>query len=190
MKKLLQYWSYRALLLGGGLLALRPAQAQTTAAYDWSWATQLGPSAGNSRTVFVRGLAADAVGRVTIGGEFAPDLYFANEATVLQTNRAPDIFGSNYTNGFIAQYQPSGQLAWALNLESAGAQVVDVATDAAGNIYALGYRGSSLSFGAGVALSTNTGNRAFLVKLSAAGVPQWATDLVDAPQGVVESYFT
>lgn len=175
------------MLLGGGLLAGRPAQA--TAAYDWSWATQLGPSAGNNRTAFVRGLAADAAGRVTIGGEFAPDLYFANETTVLQTNRGPDIFGSNNTNGFIAQYQPSGQLAWVLNLESAGAQVVDVATDAAGNIYALGYRGSSLSFGAGVALPTNVGNRAFLVKLSAAGVPQWATDLVAAPQGLVESYF-
>jgi hypothetical protein len=189
MKKLLNFWSCRVLLLSG-LLASRLVQAQTAPSYDWSWATQLGPSAGSNRTAYVRGLAADAAGNVTIGGEFDPNLYFANASTVLQTNRQPDIFGYTNTNGFLAQYQPSGQLAWVLNVESAGSKIVDVATDAAGNIYALGYRGGNLSFGAGVALPTNVGSRAFLVKLNAAGVAQWAVDLVYAPQGLVENYFT
>lgn|GEM_PF-6952566 len=65
-----------------------------------------------------------------------------------------------------------------------------MATDAAGNIYALGYRVGKLDFGAGVALLTQQGSRAFLVKLSATGVPQWAVDLVYAPEGLTESYFT
>ncbi|GAB3635778.1 hypothetical protein GCM10027422_13680 [Hymenobacter arcticus] len=195
MKNQFCFLRRRALaVLGGGLglLAAHPAaQAQARPPYDWSWATQLGPSAGTNRTAFVRGLAADAAGNVTIGGEFNPDLYFANEPTVLQTNRAPDPrTGDTSPNGFVAQYRPGGQLAWTLNLESPGAQLVDLATDAAGNIYALGYRAGSLSFGAGVALLTQPGSRAFLVKLSAAGVPQWAVDLVAAPQGLTESYFT
>ncbi|RZK30738.1 MAG: hypothetical protein EOO63_05970, partial [Hymenobacter sp.] len=103
MKKLFCFISSWALLAVGTNPA---AQAQTTPAYDWSWATQLGPSAGSNRTAFVHGLAADAAGNVTIGGEFDPNLYFANEATILQTNRQPDVFGYTGVNGFLAQYQP------------------------------------------------------------------------------------
>ncbi|RZK24361.1 MAG: T9SS type A sorting domain-containing protein [Hymenobacter sp.] len=193
MKNLFYVLSTRARLVAGLALGLlgtgAAAQAQTSPAYDWSWATQLGPSAGSNRTAFVHGLAADAAGNVTIGGEFDPDLYFANSSTGLQTNRQPDTFGYTGTNGFLAQYQPNGQLAWTLNLPSNGAQVADVATDATGNIYALGYRSRSLNFGSGVVLATPTLARAFLVKLSAAGVPQWAIDVANAPNGVKESYF-
>lgn len=193
MKKLICLVSSRALLVVGaslGLLGTGPAaQAQTIPAYDWSWATQLGPSAGSNRTAFVHGLAADAAGNVTIGGEFDPNLYFANETTILQTNRQPDVFGYTGVNGFLAQYQPSGQLAWTLNLQSNGTLIAAVATDATGNIYALGYRSRSLNFGSGVVLATPTLARAFLVKLSAAGVPQWATDVADAPNGLKENYF-
>lgn len=193
MKKLLFFLQRQLPATGLLLLALAShpaASAQPSTAYDWSWATQLGPSAGFGRTAFLWDVAADAAGNVTIGGEFDPDLYFANNATILQTNRPLEPrTGFTYSNGFLAQYRPDGQLAWTLNLASSGAQVVALATDAAGNIYALGYHNGSFSLGEGGVTVPGVGQRGFLVKLNPAGVAQWAVDLAPAPHGLNEEYF-
>ncbi|MFD2784248.1 T9SS type A sorting domain-containing protein [Hymenobacter rubripertinctus] len=172
------------LLLLGLLAGPAPSWAQVGATSDWAWATQLGPSAGSNRTGFVNGVAADAAGNVTIGGEFDPDLRFAGSPLVLGTNRPPDPrTGFTYTNGFLAQYRADGQLNWTLNLESQGGRVVDVAADAAGNLYALGYCNRGLVIGGALVVAT-PGPRAFLLKVSAAGIVQWASDVVEAGYGV------
>ena len=190
MKNMLFSGRHTALAMGlllGLLAGPAPSWAQVGVTYDWAWATQLGPSAGSNRTGFVNGVAADAAGNVTIGGEFDPDLRFAGSPLVLGTNRVPDPrTGFTYTNGFLAQYRADGQLNWTLNLESQGGRVVDVVADAAGNLYALGYCNRGLVIGGALVVAT-PGPRAFLLKVNAAGVVQWATDVVDASYGVSDS---
>jgi hypothetical protein len=167
------------------LMAVPVANAQSGTGTDWSWATQLGPTVSPppltlTPAVGVGGITTDAAGNVTIGGYFDPDLSFANEATVLRTNRQPDPATTfTFSNGFLAQYRLDGRLAWAMNLESRGAGVVDLASDAAGNVYALGYRSAALTFGDGGPMLPAT-NRAkyFVVKLSPLGVAEWAIDVL------------
>lgn len=186
MKKIPFFFDRRVILAARlvltGLVASRGASAQSSNVYDWNWATQLGPSSGNNRTAFVRGIAADAAGNVTIGGDFDPDLSFAKESALLQTNRQPEAStGFTFTNGFLAQYRPDGRLAWTMNLNGTDAQVSDVATDAAGNVYALGsYFRGTITFGTGPML---TGGPVFLAKLSPAGVVQWAVNVSDTRRG-------
>ena len=167
-------------LATAGLAA--PALAQTTPAsprYDWQWATQLGPrqtpGLGAGETT-LGGLAADATGRVVVGGSYQPALSFANSPTVLRTSFP---ITSTATSGYVVQYAPTGTLAWTVDLAGGlDAKVADVATDAAGNTYAVGFYVQRVAFNGLLPLQ---GGTSFLVKISPAGVPLWAVNVMNSP---------
>jgi hypothetical protein len=85
----------------------------------------------------------------------------------------------------ISKHNATGELLWAINFGSTGVDIPhSVATDAAGNVYAVGYFSGNCDFdpGAGVTIVNGSGgnpadqqtNRdAFIVKYNSAGIFQW-----------------
>ena len=146
-------------ILAISLLFILTAQAQ---APDWVWAkSPLGSGSESASSV-----ATDVSNNVYVTGSFT-------SATVL--------FGTTtLTNGgssdiYIAKYDPSGNVLWAIKGGGSGSDVsFGIAADAAGGVYITGYyTGATITFG------TTTLNSAgswdiFLAKYNSAGVFQWA----------------
>jgi hypothetical protein len=84
--------------------------------------------------------------------------------------------------GFIARYSPTGDLvkfidwgSW-LNEDYWSQEILDIALDSSGNIYATGFYGHSVDLdpGLGVEIHTTVGTSAFLIKLDRDGNYIWA----------------
>jgi hypothetical protein len=136
----------------------------------YQWANSIGSSTtgleeGNS-------VAVDLNGNVIIGGEFRGTSDFdpgAGTFTLSPTGNA---------DGFVAKYNNSGIFQWALQYGSAAtlARVINLTTDASGDIYVTGvYRGTiDIDPGPAVVnLTATTTYDIFLAKYTAAGALVW-----------------
>ncbi|MCB2408779.1 SBBP repeat-containing protein [Hymenobacter lucidus] len=143
-----------------GLCLGTTALAQT--APTWLSARSLGPGATPGAT------AVDAAGNIYLAGQFSGSISLGG-TTLTSTGDA---------DGYLAKLTPSGTLAWIRQLGSAGYETVqDVAVDAAGNVYITGAFRNTVALGNSLSLINSTAGaerKAFLVRYSPDGTPQWA----------------
>jgi hypothetical protein len=91
-------------------------------------------------TEFIEALVTDTEGRVYVGGSFDA-LYLELDTTTLSQ--------SDQTDGFVAGFDPAGNLTWALHVTGEQTQRVNaLATDPAGNVYVAGEFEGTLRLGA------------------------------------------
>ncbi len=89
---------------------------------------------------FIEALVTDTEGRVYVGGSFDA-LYLELDTTTLSQ--------SDQTDGFVAGFDPAGNLTWALHVTGEQTQRVNaLATDPAGNVYVAGEFEGALRLGA------------------------------------------
>ena len=175
----------RIFFLGlSSLLALSTltARAQQPApVQDWAWAHHLSPmQLLRGGTVKLGGLAAVPDGSYVVGGSYTPDLGFDNDPTYYQVPTSSTNPNPDRPLGYLARYAASGTLIWSTSLESPSySEVLDVKTDAAGNLYVLGHYAQELHLGPQLTLQApNTSRpRGFMARLTPAGVPVWAINL-------------
>ncbi|MBC7448860.1 MAG: SBBP repeat-containing protein [Hymenobacteraceae bacterium] len=145
-------------------LLLRAAGRVAAQAPGWAWATAPGAGVGFSSAV-------DAAGNVYVTG------YFAGTATFGTTT----LTSAGQGDGFVAKLTRSGTYQWVAQVAGAAYDIGNTITvGAAGDVYVTGYFESQLaSFGPTISLTNTsaggaTGSDAFIAKLNAAGVWQWA----------------
>lgn len=119
------------------------------------------------------GVSVNASGEVYVTGTFfgTSDLDAGAGVTAVS--------GAGAKDTYLAKYNGSGQFLWGKSFGSAGdEQAVDMATDAAGNLYAVGYFVGMVNFntdGGTTILTSPSGLfNGFLMKLSTTGAFQWA----------------
>ncbi|UOQ52221.1 T9SS type A sorting domain-containing protein [Hymenobacter cellulosivorans] len=150
-----------ALVLACAGLALG-AQAQTAPA--WTSAYEVANFTNDNR-----GFAVDASGNTYEVSNFT-DAAVVGGTTLTSTG---------FTDAYLAKYTPSGTLAWVRHLGSPGLeQVMDVAVDAAGDVYISGTSEGAITLSSTITLQGSTtptqNSKAFIVRYSSAGVPLWA----------------
>lgn len=119
------------------------------------------------------GISVNPSGEVYITGTFfgTSDLDAGAGVTVVS--------GAGSKDTYLAKYNGSGQFLWGKSFGAAGdEQAVDIAADAAGNLYAVGYFVGTVNFntdGGTTVLTSPSGLfNGFLMKLSTTGGFQWA----------------
>ncbi|UOQ72119.1 hypothetical protein [Hymenobacter cellulosilyticus] len=159
--------SFKPLLPRLGLLALLgltslATQAQT--APTWASVQRVGAATANSGS-FGRKIALAPDGSQFVTGFF--------EGTItLGTVTLTEGPGAGDGHMFLAKYNPDGTVAWATALESSNGDVYsNVAADAAGNVYIVGYFADDLTLGS--TTLTSDGNDAYIAKYNGQGVLQW-----------------
>ena len=127
---------------------------------------------GNNQAVYV---ATDPSGNVIVTG------FFDSSITIGTTYLANNFSGG--LNGYIAKYDPSGNVLWAKcsHGSTAGYNLpTALAVDGSGNIY-LGGNFSSTTFTFGTSAITNAGGTDFfLTKFNPAGTSLWAKSITDS----------
>jgi len=108
---------------------------------------------------FVTTMAADYAGNTYVTGYVDGTTDFGNSVSL-----------SNATAGyFLVKYDATGNAVWINSIAEGGGMGNEVATDAAGNIYAAGYfSGASATFG-GTTLSSSQAQTCFLAKYDSSG---------------------
>ncbi len=142
--------------------------AKYSAAGALVWAERVGGTAADN----VTSLARDPSGNLYVAGEFEGAADFdPGPGSAFLTSLGG-------TDGFIAKFTSTGQLAWARRFGGiAFDQVADVAVDAAGNVYAAGiFQGEAdlLPASGGQIVSNGNVPDGFLLALDAAGAARWA----------------
>lgn len=124
------------------------------------------------------GITADASGDVIVCGTFAGTVDFDPGAGTL------NLTSVGASDGFVMKLDASGNLAWATSIGNTLNEAVNaVSTDAAGNVYAVGYFTGTIDFdpGAGTNDMTSAGGEdGFVVKYTPAGALTWARKLSTA----------
>lgn len=119
--------------------------------------------AGDSATQFASAVASGP-GGVVITGSLSGSADFGGGT----------LTSAGGTDIFVASFDAQGAFRWARRFGDAAAQTgVDVALDAAGNVYVTGDFAGAVDFGGGV-LTSAGGTDAFVVKLDSAGALVWA----------------
>lgn len=134
--------------------------ALAQSAPTWQSASAIGPGSSYGDAV------VDAAGNTYETGDFQGTIVVAG--TTLTSQGGFD--------GYIAKYTPTGTLAWVRQLGSAGTELpLDIVADAAGNAYVTGYFTHPVSLGNGLSLTSGTATtyKAFLIRYSPQGVPEW-----------------
>lgn len=144
--------------------------AKLSSAGVWQWAVRIHATSGASG----HALAADGSGNVYVTGDFGGTAIF--DATTTLTS-------SGYYDAFVAKLTGVGRCLWAAH---GGGTLTDVGlglgVDAGSNVYVTGYlQGPTATFGA-TTLTTNGNYDAFVAKLTAGGVWQWARQVGGASQ--------
>jgi hypothetical protein len=121
---------------------------------------------------YAQHLATDAQGNILVTGHFRGTINFGGGALADISNFFEDIF--------IAKLGPTGNHTWSkrygdINNEEAQ----DIATDAQGNVIAVGAFQKTVNFGGGALVAEDDGFNGFVAKLNAAGDQQWAKTLGD-----------
>ncbi|RYU79891.1 T9SS type A sorting domain-containing protein [Hymenobacter persicinus] len=81
--------------------------------------------------------------------------------------------GPGNGHGYVAKLNAAGTVLWAKALESSSGDMnMNVAADAAGNVYVAGYFTNDINLGGSA--FTSSGTDSFIVKYNAQGVQQWA----------------
>ncbi|MDB5269615.1 MAG: hypothetical protein JWP58_2655 [Hymenobacter sp.] len=163
------------MLLAVSVFILGPAAAQ---APGWQWGLQTtNPAPTDGSTAMGYAVAADAAGRVYVGGAINES---ATAGPVSRTFGSAGTVGSG-RNGFIAQATAAGQWAWTTAVVPGGTgsaaphiSVNSVAVTAAGDVYAAGIVvGSGVQVGSQSQALGGTGQGVFVARLNSAGVCQW-----------------
>ena len=147
------------MLLLSGLLGRQCAEAQTAPAW-------VSAHAEGNASITKGAAAVDATGNLYEAGGFAGTAVVGNVTLTSQ--------GS--TDSYLAKYTPAGALSWVRVLGSAGEDIAyDLALDAAGNAYLAGTFQGSVALGNNLALTggAGAGPKAFLVRYSPQGTPEW-----------------
>ncbi len=136
----------------------------------------------NSESKFASGISVDPNGNVILVGRFRGTVDFDPSAATadLTATALSGIPGSN-DDAFIVKLDQNGNYLWAYNFgQINGDMAVNVATDAAGNIYTTGYYTNAVDFnpatgpvGQGDVIPSNGGTDIFLQKLDADGNLIW-----------------
>ncbi|MBC7449181.1 MAG: hypothetical protein H7330_14105, partial [Hymenobacteraceae bacterium] len=134
------------------------AGAAVAQAPAWTWADA--PGGGNAYVT-----VSDGAGNVYIAGELRGTAVFG--ATTL-SNTGLD------TDTFVAKLTPGGTYAWAVQAQGGENGAYELALSASGDVFLTGSFGSSITLGS-TTLTAAGPSDAFVAKLSATGVWQWAT---------------
>lgn len=138
----------------------------TVLAQEWQWARE----ASGDGVAYPNGIAADTTfNNLFVGGFFAADL--------------SDAYGSGFSDlpggAFLAKYDYQGVVDWAIRIGGNNdEEIIDVAADASGNVYATGYFTQYANFQGNSASpvevwSTGLGSDIFIAKYSASGELLW-----------------
>jgi hypothetical protein len=154
---------------GGDSLTSANAEAIFIAKFDTNgtalWARKIDKN--DFDVSFGPSVASDAVGNVVIAGQFRVSLDFGS--TVLMTSDALD-----FVDVFVAKYDGNGNFMWARKAGGPNTDTArDVATDAGGNVIAVGSFSSDITFSP-VTLSATGVQDGFVAKYDPNGGVLWA----------------
>lgn len=138
------------------------AQAQTSP--TWTSVRRLGTS-----IISPRAMAVDAAGNSYEVGTFINAISIAGTSLTSKGDQ----------DSYLAKYTPTGDLAWLRQIGAADHdEIMDVALDAAGNVYVAGGFYQTVALGNNVVLDGGAGpsynRKAFVVRYSPQGTPEWA----------------
>jgi FlgD Ig-like domain len=123
----------------------------------WSYGYYAGTSATPTR------MAIDASGNLIICGAYAGTGNFGGADAI-----------ANGPDGFIVKYNSAGTFQWQQIVTGNGQQVsYGLATDAASNIYSIGYFGTEVTFQGFSPMAATGGIDVYIAKLNSAGTYQW-----------------
>jgi hypothetical protein len=149
--------------------------------YDATGAAQWAQLMSGAEEVYATSVAVDSTGNVYVHGTFLSTFSMGTSNLVVSA-------GSSQ-NAFLAKFNNSGTLLWALHPEGGNSGEGGVAVDGGGNIYASGDFDGDLDFGSGVVLTNVASSSgpllgdAFLAKYNGSGVIQWARSAGDTNGG-------
>jgi hypothetical protein len=143
---------------------------RTLMAYDLGSAFALGSTGFEN----AQRVATDAAGNVLVAGNF-------NSAS-LDLDPGPGTYllpNAGGTDGFVAKYDPAGNLLWGVQLASSASNTApDVAVDGAGNVLIVSNFTGSIDIGVPggppVTLTNGGSNEGFVAKIDPAGNALWA----------------
>ena len=114
------------------------------------------------------GLGVDASGNVFITGHFGESITFGTT-----THKIP--WPTGHEHVFLASLTSAGKVRWSNSFGGPGKQAgVDVALDAAGNVYLVGAFASTINFG-GATLTSKGGTDVFVASLTSGGKFRWSS---------------
>ena len=157
------------------LSACLPARAQRCA-----WVQSVPGAHAQSGLYAPRQLGLDAAGNAYVIGQLTQRLILGPD-----TLQVHDTLPGAASDVFLAKYTPAGQVVWAVQLASPGADTAfAVVADAAGNTFVAGSSAPGLNLGV-VGTAPLQLNRAgcWLARISPAGVPQWLQYVAPAGAG-------
>lgn len=127
------------------------------------WSMRAG---SNSATQIGNSIDVDSTGNIVVGGYFADTITFGAKSCTSNNVATTDVF--------IAKYDGMSW-AWCKNFgDSTGEQLGGIATDSAGNIFAVGHFSGSITFPNCATLMSMGANDVFLAKLDPNGICVWA----------------
>lgn len=146
------------------------AKYSRTGAYQWAF------NIGSATADYGYGIAVDAAANVYITGDFSGTADFnpnPNATNNLTANENDDIF--------IAKYTTNGDYQWAFNIGGGNDSGLDIALDAAANVYVTGFFGGTADFNPDPNTTdnlTSAGNEdIFVAKYNSNGLYQWAFNI-------------
>ncbi|RLD65107.1 MAG: hypothetical protein DRI84_07505, partial [Bacteroidetes bacterium] len=126
------------------------------------WAVKGGGSSASERG---RAIAVDAAGNSYVTGYFYSSATFGS--ITVTSNGGYDVYIAKYNNAGVSQ--------WVKTIGSSGDydEAFDVAIDAAGNSFVVGYFQGTATFSPGVTLTSSGMSDVYIMKHNSAGVFQW-----------------
>jgi len=132
---------------------------------DILWITTCGGPGGD----YAQAIACDGSNYVYMGGEiegYGDQILFPGSAVTLTTKGDNDLF--------LAKYDLSGHLVWAMNEGGINSEkVLSIATDNAGNVFICGYYESGTTFNGGPTINGNGHRDIYVAKYDAGGNFKW-----------------
>jgi hypothetical protein len=154
----------RTVDFGRGPLETHGNRDVVVVSLDADGATRWATSFGGSNDELAVGLAVDPTGAAIVTGSFDGDLGFAG--TTLKT--------AGLADAFVAKLDPRGAPAWIRAFGSKESDIgAGVATDASGNVYAVGWFWYTVDFGKGGVASLGKKD-SYVVALGPDGATLWA----------------
>ncbi|MCH8127613.1 SBBP repeat-containing protein [candidate division KSB1 bacterium] len=145
---------------------------------ELDWVKQAGGTDGMDQ----EGLAVDSDGNVYLSGAFFhPAIFGSGDPNETMLNGVDSESASN--DAFLAKYASDGEFIWVKQTGGSGSDHgTDVASDEAGNIYAIGYFSTPGTIGIGEPTET-TIPKSFVARFSNDGELAWAKDILGSSVG-------